>query len=249
MKLIINADDFGLSETCTRAIFDAFNKGLITDTTMVANGEAFDFANELSKGHKIRESIGIHFNLTEGIPLTEDIKKCAKFAKGGRFHGKVNRLKPLSRYEKKAVYEELTAQIEKIENSGIRITHADSHHHIHTDIFIAPIVVKICKEHGINKIRLHRNIGSISIVKKIVKKIYNRYLKFKGFRTTDYFGSLEDIKDNLLSDTLEIMVHPDYNAEGILIDRIDLENGYPVGEKLNENAKKISKNHFSYNEL
>ena len=83
MKLIINADDFGMTKSCTKAIFDAFNQNLITDTTMVANGEAFDFANELSKGHKIRESIGIHFNLTEGIPLTEDIKKCAKFAKGG----------------------------------------------------------------------------------------------------------------------------------------------------------------------
>lgn len=249
MKLIINADDFGLSETCTRAIFDAFNKGLITDTTMVANGGAFDLALNISQNSDIKNNIGVHFNLTEGAPLTENIKKCSSFVMNGRFHGKVNRTKPLSRYEKKAVYEELTAQIEKIENSGIRITHADSHHHIHTDIFIAPIVVKICKEHGINKIRLHRNIGSISIVKKIVKKIYNRYLKFKGFRTTDYFGSLEDIKDNLPSDTLEIMVHPDYNAEGILIDRIDLENGYPVGEKLNENAKKISKNHFSYNEL
>ena len=38
--VIINADDFGQTESCTRAIYEAFQKGLITDTTMVANGEA-----------------------------------------------------------------------------------------------------------------------------------------------------------------------------------------------------------------
>lgn len=249
MKLIINADDFGMTKSCTKAIFDAFNQNLITDTTMVANGEAFDFANELSKGHKIRESIGIHFNLTEGIPLTEDIKKCAKFAKGGRFHGKVNRLKPLLKSERQAVYEELTAQIEKIEKAGISVTHADSHHHIHTAVFIVPVVLKVCKEHGIEKLRLHRNIGNISAGKKIVKKIYNCCLKSKGFKTTEYFGSLEDITTGLPSGITEIMVHPDYDERGVLIDRVDMENENPIGKDLSEYKGKIIKNQSSYREF
>ena len=42
--VIINADDFGLNEHCSLAIAEAFKKGLITDTTMVANGEYFDDA-------------------------------------------------------------------------------------------------------------------------------------------------------------------------------------------------------------
>ena len=249
MKLIINADDFGMTKSCTKAIFDAYNSGLITDTTMVANGEAFDFANELSKGHKIRESIGIHFNLTEGTPLTEDIKRYGKFVSGGKFHGKVNRLKPLSKAERRAVYEELTAQIEKIEKAGIVVTHADSHHHIHTAVFIAPVVIKVCKEHGIKKIRLHRNIGNISAGKRVVKRIYNCCLKAKGFKTTKYFGSLQDIERSFPDNTLEIMVHPDYDANGILIDRVDMENGNPIGKGLEEQKERISKNHYSYRKL
>ena len=249
MKLIINADDFGITKSCTKAIFDAFNGGLITDTTVVANGEAFDFANDLSVGQNIRENIGIHFNLTQGVPLTEDIKRYEKFVSDGKFHGKVNRLKPLSAEEKRAVYKELTAQIEKIEKAGITVTHADSHHHIHTAVFIAPIVLKVCKEHGIEKIRLHRNIGSISAGKKFVKKLYNCYLKSKGFKTTEYFGSLEDIAAGLPNGITEIMVHPDYDEKGILIDRIDMVDEKPIGKDLSEYKEKISNNQSSYKEL
>ena len=116
-------------------------------------------------------------------------------------------------------------------------------------MFIAPVVVKICKEHKIKKIRLHRNIGNISAGKKIVKKIYNCYLKAKGFKTTEFFGSLQDIELSFPDNALEIMVHPDYDANGVLIDRIDMENGNPIGKGLEEQKEKISNNRGSYSEF
>lgn len=114
-KIIINADDFGLNDSCTKAIGEAFKRKLITDTTMVANGEAIVTAVEMINKYGMQENIGIHFNLTEGKPLTEEIKKYPKFVKDGMFHGKINRLTPLKKVEKEALHKELTAQIEALE--------------------------------------------------------------------------------------------------------------------------------------
>ena len=230
--IIINADDFGLNEHCSKAIAQAFREGLITDTTMMATGEYFDEAVELAKEQGFIDKIGIHLNITEGEPLTEDIKSCPRFVTDGRFNKQYNRTKPLTKEEKSAIYQELTAQMEKIQNAGIQITHADSHHHIHTGIFIAPIVAKVCKEHGITKMRLHRNLGKINAIKRFVKKKYNRWLRKQSFITTDYFAYIMDIKNTDIPDNTEIMVHPDLDRNGVLIDRHGMEAGFPIGDKL-----------------
>ena len=231
-RVIINADDFGLNKHCTDAICEAFEKGLITDTTLMANGKAFDYAIKRINADGIGERIGIHFNITEGEPLTENIKNLPEFVAAGHFHGRIDRLKPLSRAEKKAVYEELTAQAHKLESNGVHISHADSHHHIHTAIFIAPIVLRVCSEHKINKIRLHRNVGKISKFKYIVKKIYNNYLRRKKFITTQFFGSMDDMESGEIKGSLEIMVHPDFDSAGAIIDRVGEEDGFPIGQPL-----------------
>ena len=232
MMLIINADDFGLSDSVNRAITNAFKNAFISDTTMMANGEYFDEAAGMAKQNGFSDKIGIHFNLTEGIPLTDDIKKYSAFCENGVFHGNVNRLNPLCSAEKSAIYKELSAQVTKIKTAGFAIDHADSHHHIHTAVFIAPIVSLICKENSINKIRIHRNIGNIKPYKMLVKNLYNRNLRKNGFITTNYFGSLDDINGAELPDSLEIMVHPDYDENGTLIDRRDFISGFPAGVPL-----------------
>ena len=231
-RVAINADDFGLTDSSTEAIALAFREGLITDTTMVANGKAFDRAIEMIHEQKLEDRIGIHFNLTQFTPLTNEITKYATFVHHGEFHGKINRLKFLTKQEQDAVYEEMSAQISKLENAGLKITHADSHHHIHTDIFIAPIFARVCEEHGIRKVRLHRNIGVISQAKQVVKKAYNHWLHRKGFRTFTYFGSMDDVECAGIKDALEIMVHPEFDAEGNLIDKIDQVNGKAIGRSL-----------------
>lgn len=247
--LIINADDFGLSSSVNRAIATAFQDGLISDTTMLANGKAFNEAVKIAKVGGFEKKVGVHFNLTEGEPLTDDIKECSSFCENGIFHHKNNRLKPLSRFEKSAVYKELSAQAEKIKSAGFSIDHADSHHHIHTAFFIAPIVFRICKENAIDKIRLHRNIGNVPSYKRIIKNLYNKALRKKGFITTDYFGSLKDISDVPPPDKLEIMVHPDYDKNDVLIDRRDFIDGIPAGVPLYSIADAKEINLISYGDL
>ena len=248
-KTIVNADDFGLNKTVSRAIAEAFKNGLITDTTIMANGEDFDGAVKLIEDYQLENNVGIHFNLTDNEPLTEDIKYCRSFCENGVFHHKNNRLKPLSRFEKQAVYEELTAQAKRVREAGLVISHADSHHHIHTAIFISPIVLRVCKETGINKIRLHRNIGNIHTYKKVVKNLYNKSLRKKGFITTDYFGSLMDLAENTIPDNLEIMVHPDYDKNGVLIDRREFIDNMPAGVPLLNVAEKYGISLKCYGEL
>lgn len=232
MSIIINADDFGLNEHCSKAIAQAFRDGLITDTTMMATGEYFDEAVVLAREQGFIDQIGIHLNLTEGEPLTEDIKRCPRFVTDGRFNKQYNRIKPLSKAEKAAIEKELTAQVEKIQRAGITITHADSHHHIHTGIFVAPIALRVCREHGITKMRLHRNLGHISAIKRFIKKRYNCWLRQRGMTTTDYFAYIVDIEDTEIPDNTEIMVHPDFDKDGVLIDRHGVQDGFPVGTKL-----------------
>lgn len=245
-EITINADDFGLNESCTKAICQAFAEGLITDTTMVANGDAFAEAIVQIQRCRLHDKIGIHFNLTEGRPLTEKISALPTFAEKSCFHGKINRYKRLNKQERAAVYGELSAQIEKLEKAGVKVNHADSHHHIHTAPFIAPIVFRVCKEHGIRKIRLHRNIGTIARYKMLMKKIYNKKLH-KQFVSTDYFGSIDDAKTELPDGVIEIMVHPDYDKNGNLIDR----KGEECTGALLSNISKIieGKTLISYKEL
>lgn len=249
MSVIINADDFGLNEHCSKAIAEAFAKGLVTDTTMMATGEYFDHAVSLAREQGFINNIGIHLNLTEGVPLTEDIKGCPRFVTDGRFNKQYDRTKPLSDDEKSAIYKELSAQAEKIENAGIKINHADSHHHIHTGVFVAPIAERVCKEHGINKIRVHRNLGDMPALKRFMKNRFNKRLRRDGFVTTAYFAYVMDIKDSDIPDSTEIMVHPDYDKNGVLIDRRGVENGSPIGYPLPDLRKERDITLIGYSEL
>ena len=69
---MINGDDFGMTESCTKAICLALKKGLITHTTMLANGACFEAAVTLAHEQGIIDKIGWHIDLTEGKPLTAE---------------------------------------------------------------------------------------------------------------------------------------------------------------------------------
>ena len=235
-KIIINADDFGLTESCSKAIARAFSENLISSTTAMANGEFIEQAYRLACDNGFMDKIGIHINLTEGVPLTESIKSDAFFCENGEFHGHINRLKKPTKKQLEELKEEVIAQVERLKGMGFKISHADSHHHIHTDVFFEKTIKEVLFAYGINKIRLHRNFGDIRFYKKIVKKLYNDKLHKQGFITTEKMGSMEDLSkypDTVKKGVSEIMVHPDFDKDQKVIDRIDWdEQGYPVGEKL-----------------
>lgn len=238
MAVIVNADDYGWNESCSVAILEAFERGYIDSTTAVATGAFFDPAARMISRTSFSGNVGIHFDLTEGTPLTEKIRKDPFFCdENGLFHGKVDRYRKLTAEQADEAYGELRAQAERFQESGLEFHHADSHHHIHTAPYITPIVLKVMSEYHIEGLRLHRNIGDIRFVKKVLKNLYNLRLRMKGMAYSDFFGSFDDFghfngkskKDSVL----EIMCHPDFDGRRVLIDRAgDAPYEAPFGEPL-----------------
>lgn len=236
-RIIVNADDFGLNSSCSLAIKEAFEKGIISSTTACANGEYITEAYQLACEHHFEDKVGIHINLTEGIPMTDKIKQDSFFCENGQFHNRINRFQRLNSEQILEVQCEVRAQVEYLRKLGFRLTHADSHHHIHTAVNLEKAIQQVLKEQGINKLRLHRNVGNISIIKRVVKKVYNSLLNKRRFVTVDKFGSWEDYQNNqklLQTNFCEIMLHPDYDKDGLLIDRIEVIEDKNKGMKLGE---------------
>ena len=92
--------------------------------------------------------------------------------------------------------------------------------------------MKVCKEKGIEKVRIHRNIGNIHLYKRIGKYFYNLWLRLMKFKTVRYFGMIYDVEKVGVFDDMEIMVHPEYDLNNVLIDKVGEENGYSVGKIL-----------------
>lgn len=221
-RVIVNSDDFGMTVSCTDAIGQAFREGLITDTTLVSNGEAFRQAVQMAKEGGFADRVGVHFVLTSGAPLTAPILSCRRLTKNGQFtrllkHNAAYFL-PLSKKEKEAIYVELTAQAAKIKQAGLPISHADSHHHIHMNFQVAPIVARVCAEQGIGRLRCHQNLKYRSPARRWLFEGYNRWLRTRGFATPDYFEEA-DRYQRLSYGISEIMVHADFDPAGRLIDR------------------------------
>lgn len=228
-KIIINADDFGYSETVNRAIIKSFQRSLITSTSLMANMPGFEDAVELVRQHSyLPGRVGLHLNLTEGYPLSAPIRACKRFCHpSGHFaYQRQQSLFFLSAGEQKAVYEELKAQLDRVLAAGIQPSHLDSHHHVHTEWAIVKLVARLGRAYGIRKMRLTRNMGRQKPGPKMVyKELFNRwYLKgIAGIRAADYFGDIHDW--NFLQHNhppsgknIEIMVHPLFDKKGELVD-------------------------------
>ena len=209
-RIIVNADDFGMSAETNQAIVDAFEKGLISSTTLMANMPGFEEACELSGRHQLSGKIGVHLNLTEGRPLSAPIKSLPLFCDELGLFRPRRTLFYLSKEEKRAVETELSAQIQRCLDWGIHPTHLDSHQHIHTEWPIGEIVIRVALRYGIGAIRLTRNCGhGIKFGHKLYKSAYNARLRMYGLAKTRYFGSSEDAVTVLATtqDDVEIMVH------------------------------------------
>ena len=227
-RLIVNADDFGISHEVNEAICECFSKRMISSTTLMVNMPYADEAVRMAKEYGFDERVGLHLNLTSGQPLTSDIKAFRCFCRkdgsfNARFEKKTKTRLMLGRDESKAVFIEADAQMRRYIEYGLPDRHLDSHHHVHTDRSIYRAISPLIHRYDFKSVRLSRNLyGNISLLKRIYKKRYNKGLLKLKVAATDYFGSytdfrtnLESIRDNSLT---EIMVHPMYSANGVLCD-------------------------------
>ena len=229
--LIVNADDFGQSSVVNRAILSCFNQGLISSTTIMTNMPGFEEACELTKGNHLLDHVGVHLNLTDGEPLLPALKhNPALCDASGRFHRFRKRL--LSRADCAMIAAEVAAQIQKCRTTGLPLTHADSHQHVHNEPLVLKAIQPVLKQFGIPRLRISRNMDSLPRLspKRIAKSCLNRWLTIQGLRGTDYFGTVDNFADFRAANLLAgIMTHPSFDANGVLIDHVE---NLPLSDRL-----------------
>jgi hopanoid biosynthesis associated protein HpnK len=154
-KIIINADDFGWSEGINQAIEQAHTEGVLTSATIMPNMPAAEQAVEIAK--KLPNlGVGVHLNLMEAGPLSQDECIKALLDEEGAFGFTPGRLAVKSTLNKEvrlAIKTELAAQIKWVIDKGIKPTHLDSHKHIHSFPVIFSIVCGLARSFDISAIR------------------------------------------------------------------------------------------------
>jgi chitin disaccharide deacetylase len=137
-RLIVNADDFGMTAGVNRAIGEAFQCGIVTSTSLMATGAAFDDAVLMRSSHQDSLSIGCHVVLLEGSPLLPPgrIPHLALCGPDGNCHfrrglGEFIRAATTGHLPADEIAREAAAQIRKLQQAGIAVTHVDSHKHAH----------------------------------------------------------------------------------------------------------------------
>ncbi len=135
-RLIVNADDFGLTAGVNRAILEAHTRGIVTSSTLMANGACFAEAVALAKTIP-RLSVGCHIVLTDGQPVLDSAQVPSLIEPRGippRFRDGLASLAARSfcgLMNPEEIEAEATAQIRKIQSAGVAVSHVDSHKHTH----------------------------------------------------------------------------------------------------------------------
>lgn len=195
-KLVITADDFGISEDTNTAIKRGFCEGLLTSTCIMANGAAFEHAIEILSDFK-EIGMGIHLNIIEGKSLLP-AEKVKSLCDAEGFYNK-GFVALLSKSSDKRFLQEVEAdfrfQIETILNYT-HVSHINSHVHTHAIPKIFEITCKLAQEYRINYVRTQTEIPYvIPSVKKHIRVQYPvnlvKAMLLGAFSTVNYQVSNE----------------------------------------------------------
>ncbi len=233
-RVIINADDFGIHTEVNQAVIEAYEKGVLRSTSLLASGPAFDEAVALAKQCP-GLGIGIHLCLVGSLPTILSPREVPTLVNA-------NGLVPESyipfvkkvmegQIDYEQVYRELDAQIEKIMVQGLNITHVDSHQHMHMLPPIWAIVQTLMKKYGLHRLRVPQeeytfktfSAGPFRVMGRNGLTFLSRKamadIKRLHFTTTDYFWGMIDggnmnvhnltyILQRMPFGVHEIMMHP-----------------------------------------
>ena len=141
-QLIVNADDFGFTPDVNEGIVEAHSSGILTATTLMANGAAFDDAVRLARDHPSLD-VGCHLVLVGGNSLLD----------GKPLPATLPQLLVALARRRIDAYGELHAQVQRILTAGIRPTHLDTHKHTHLAPPVLEAVARLSEEFGIRWVR------------------------------------------------------------------------------------------------
>lgn len=167
IRVIVNADDLGISLEVNSQIEECIKQGVVSSTTLLVNAPAFEDGVRIAKQYT-NVSVGIHLNLVEFAPLTNTdvfrdfgiVGSDGNFIEGAIFIADCN-----NERLKRAVFEEWDAQLCKFKSFGINPTHIDSHQHTHTIIGLQEALCEVMKKHNITKVR-RKMVPSIRLMLK-----------------------------------------------------------------------------------
>lgn len=162
-KLLVNADDFGLSSAINSGILLAHTRGIVRSTSMVASGEAFDEAVAESKGCPAL-NIGVHLTLVEEAAVApgDEIPTLAPQGILPQTYGALVKGVATGRIRLRDIEREFRAQIEKCLGAGLALTHLDSHQHTHAFPNIFSLVLRLSEQYRIPGIRIPRGVPSLA---------------------------------------------------------------------------------------
>lgn len=235
MQIIINADDYGLNANTTKAIAECFRRGIVHRTTATVNTPFFKEAIDIARRFGFIDKIGLHVNLTEGFPLTEEIRKSRFWCDtNGAFRGGIWKNK-LWRFwmPKEAVRLagiEIDAQMKAFIDSGLPLRHFDSHQYVCSYRPLNDISNQIAKTNNFVSTRVFFKRKFMGVYCRRIKSSIDKY----GLKHDDALIFTHDISTKLTHFTddakVEIHCHPNYrNEAGDLDDEgelMDWKTGY-----------------------
>lgn len=196
MKVLFNADDFGLTKGVTDGIIKAHQEGIVTSTTLMMNGLATEYAVRKAKENP-NLKVGIHLVLSWGKPICIDVPHLLNETGEFKYNSRYTEMDPPNIEE---VEKEWTAQIEKFLALGLPLHHIDSHHHIHGWEPLKDLVVHLAKKYNVpvryaDSLKDHEELLLTEAL----------WLDFYGEKISeDLFEQMKHLK----AKSVEVMTHP-----------------------------------------
>ena len=241
-RLILNADDFGLTPGVNRAIAELRAAGALTSTTWMANGAACNDAITIAQ-QQPSMGVGCHIVLVDGIPVSPPSHVASLLGDASRsgdsFHrapGTFLRDLYLGRIRPQHIEQEAIAQIRKLQQAGIAVTHVDTHKHLHSFPAVLRPVLRAAQACGVPAIRnpyepdwsLRRTNGAgwmrqleVRLL-RTQRDLFLREVERAAMKTTDgcigvlATGSmtealLQEMLEAMPAGTWELVTHPGWN--------------------------------------
>src|ERR1700761_7954215 len=155
-RLIINADDFGLTHGINRAIAELHQANALTSATLMATGAALDDAVALAHANPTL-GVGCHLTLTDGIPVSSPQSIPTLLGADGKTFrpslGNFVQMLVRGKINEDDIEREAFAQIEKLQRAGTHVTHLDTHKHTHLFPAVTRPLLRVAERCGIGAIR------------------------------------------------------------------------------------------------
>lgn len=232
-KLIINADDFGYDkETCDRTI-ELFELSLITSATIMTGMPASERAIDFAAKNSEKFSFGLHFNIVDGhLPLSN--AKSSLTDEMGTFwpsnKQRINAL--LGKIADGDIAKEFEAQLNVLIMGGVKVSHFDSHGHLHKFPHVINSLQGTMDKYGIHVVRRPQNLYQVG---SLNRRILNWYcsLSFRKFSVPDSLFAIEshtnmwhqDFFKLLPEGITELAIHPGWESDWRRVETTPLMSG------------------------